>query len=88
MTALSQASDIARAKELGATSLLSIPLVEVSAKTRSGMPKDEEDPEDKMAPVWAGVVPLSLRAAAAQPENGDAERYPVPHLPAVLRTSS
>jgi nitroimidazol reductase NimA-like FMN-containing flavoprotein (pyridoxamine 5'-phosphate oxidase superfamily) len=75
-------------KELGATSLLSVPLEELSAKTRSGMPKDEDDPEDKVAPVWAGVVPVSLRAATAQPENEDAERYPLPHVPEVFRASS
>jgi len=76
------------AKELAATSLLAVSLDEVSAKTRSGMPKDEDEPEDKVAPVWAGIVPLSLSARAAQPENGDAERYPLPHVPAVFRASS
>ena len=46
--------------ELNATTVLSIPLVEVSAKVRSGPPLDDE--EDYALPVWAGVVPLKLKA--------------------------
>jgi hypothetical protein len=34
------------------------------------------------------VVPLSLRAASVQPENEDAGRYALPHVPAVFRASS
>ena len=49
------------AKELKATSVLEFTIEEASAKTRSGPPMDDE--EDYALPVWAGVVPLHLRAA-------------------------
>lgn len=44
--------------ELKAVEVLALPLVEVSAKVRTGPPKD--DAEDYALPVWAGVVPLSM----------------------------
>jgi nitroimidazol reductase NimA-like FMN-containing flavoprotein (pyridoxamine 5'-phosphate oxidase superfamily) len=50
-------------QELKATTVLSLPLVEVSAKVRSGPPIDDE--EDYALNVWAGVLPL--RIAAAEP---------------------
>jgi len=46
------------AKELKATSVLSIPIDEASAKVRAGGPKDDE--EDYALPIWAGVVPVKL----------------------------
>lgn len=49
------------AKELKATSVLEFTIEEASAKARSGPPADDE--EDYALPVWAGVVPLHLRAA-------------------------
>ncbi len=49
-------------QELKATTVLSLPLVEVSAKVRTGPPLDDE--EDYELPIWAGVVPLQLLAAA------------------------
>jgi hypothetical protein len=49
-------------QELKATAVLALPLEEVSAKVRTGPPLDDE--EDMNWPVWAGVVPLSLTAAA------------------------
>ncbi len=45
-------------KELKATSVLRLPLTEVSAKMRVGPPED--DAPDYLLPVWAGVIPLSL----------------------------
>lgn len=45
-------------KELAATLVLSIPLIEVSAKVRIGPPVDDE--ADYNLPVWAGVIPLKL----------------------------
>ena len=45
-------------KELKATSILRLPLTEVSAKVRSGPPTDD-DPDYEL-PVWAGVVPMQL----------------------------
>ena len=44
-------------KELGATSVLRIPLVEASAKVRDSGVKDDD--EDLDWPVWAGVIPLN-----------------------------
>jgi nitroimidazol reductase NimA-like FMN-containing flavoprotein (pyridoxamine 5'-phosphate oxidase superfamily) len=49
-------------KELKATSILKMPLTEVSAKIRSGPVEDDE--EDYALPVWAGIVPLRLQAEA------------------------
>ena len=46
--------------ELKGTLVLSLPLKEVSAKVRTGPPKDDED--DYALPLWAGVVPLKLTA--------------------------
>jgi uncharacterized protein len=47
-------------RELKATSILRLPLSEVSAKVRQG--GVEDDPEDYALPVWAGVLPLRLAA--------------------------
>jgi len=47
-------------QELKATTVLSLPLVEVSAKVRTGPPIDDD--EDYALNVWAGVLPLKLVA--------------------------
>lgn len=47
-------------QELKATTVLSLPLVEVSAKVRTGPPIDDD--EDYALKVWAGVLPLTLVA--------------------------
>ena len=47
--------------EIKGTTILALPLDEVSAKVRTGPPKDFED--DLSLPVWAGVVPLALTAS-------------------------
>jgi nitroimidazol reductase NimA-like FMN-containing flavoprotein (pyridoxamine 5'-phosphate oxidase superfamily) len=49
-------------QELKGTSVLALPLVEVSAKVRTGPPKDDE--EDMALPVWAGELPLRITAGA------------------------
>jgi uncharacterized protein len=49
-------------KELKATSILKLPLTEVSAKVRIGPVEDDAD--DYALPVWAGIVPLRLVADA------------------------
>jgi uncharacterized protein len=56
----SQRSRPASDDELRATRVLAFPLVEVSAKQRSGPPLDS--PEDHALPYWAGVIPLKLTA--------------------------
>jgi nitroimidazol reductase NimA-like FMN-containing flavoprotein (pyridoxamine 5'-phosphate oxidase superfamily) len=47
-------------QELKATTVLSLPLVEVSAKVRTGPPIDDD--EDYALDVWAGVLPLKIAA--------------------------
>jgi len=46
--------------ELQQTTVLALPLAEASAKIRTGPPLDDE--EDYDLEVWAGVIPLRLRA--------------------------
>ncbi|HVS74662.1 MAG TPA: pyridoxamine 5'-phosphate oxidase family protein [Candidatus Acidoferrales bacterium] len=55
-------------QEMNATTVLAVPLEEVSAKIRSGPPVDEED--DYSLSVWAGVLPLKLtpQAPATDPQ--------------------
>jgi len=48
--------------EIMQTSVLSLPLNEVSAKVRSGPPLDLED--DYRVPVWAGEVPVRTQVGA------------------------
>ncbi len=64
------------ARELAATGVLALDLVEVSAKVRSGPPAD--DPEDLPLPHWAGVVPLSLTAGTPVPADDLASGTAVP----------
>jgi hypothetical protein len=47
-------------KELKATSILKLPLTEISAKVRIGPVEDDTD--DYALPVWAGIIPLRLVA--------------------------
>ncbi len=51
-----------RPQELKATSVLSMPISEASAKLRSGGPKDDE--EDYALPIWAGVLPVKMQTLA------------------------
>jgi nitroimidazol reductase NimA-like FMN-containing flavoprotein (pyridoxamine 5'-phosphate oxidase superfamily) len=46
--------------ELAGTLVLSLPLIEASAKVRTGPPVDDE--ADYELPVWAGEIPLRLVA--------------------------
>jgi hypothetical protein len=55
-------------QELKATSVLSLPLAEVSAKVRTGPPIDDD--EDYALPVWAGVVPVSMQFGNPVPDRG------------------
>ncbi|HQT46075.1 MAG: flavin-nucleotide-binding protein [Acidocella sp. 20-63-7] len=56
-------------KELKATTVLSMPINEASAKLRDGMPED--DAEDYDFPVWAGVIPVRMQVLSpeADPRN-------------------
>ncbi len=62
-------------KELAATAVIAVPLHEASVKTRAGDPVDDE--ADVAAGVWAGVLPLQLRAAPVR-SAPDAADTPVP----------
>jgi nitroimidazol reductase NimA-like FMN-containing flavoprotein (pyridoxamine 5'-phosphate oxidase superfamily) len=53
-------------KELNATTVLTLPITEASAKIRRGPPLDEEP--DYALPCWAGVLPLQLMALAPLPD--------------------
>src|SRR5262249_32835448 len=46
------------AQELKATTVLSMPISEASAKLREGPPKDDE--EDYALDIWAGVLPVRM----------------------------
>lgn len=61
----------ATSQELNATSVLSLPIEEASAKVRTGGPSDPE--KDCEVPVWAGVVPIQQVVDAPIPD----ERLPV-----------
>ncbi len=53
-------------KELVATSVLTLSLVEASAKIRSGPPL-AEDGDDAHLPYWAGLIPLVTTRGAPSP---------------------
>jgi uncharacterized protein len=53
-------------QELKATLVLALAIEEASAKVRTGPPLDDE--EDYALPVWAGVVPVALRAGKPLPD--------------------
>lgn len=53
-------------KELAATAVLAVPLLEASMKARAGAPVDE--PEDVAAGVWGGHIPLRRVAGAPVPD--------------------
>ena len=70
-------------QELKATSILKLPLTEVSAKVRTG--DVEDDAPDYALPVWAGIIPLRLVADAAfRDERCDAS-IPTPAYAAHFR---
>ena len=47
-------------KELAATLLVSVPLIETSVKVRTGLPKEAES--DLNSETWSGVIPFKLTA--------------------------
>jgi nitroimidazol reductase NimA-like FMN-containing flavoprotein (pyridoxamine 5'-phosphate oxidase superfamily) len=53
-------------KELKATTVLTMPITEASAKIRAGAPEDDE--EDYSFPVWAGVIPVKFQVLPAEPD--------------------
>lgn len=65
------------AQELKATSILRLPLTEISAKVRSGPPLDDEP--DLPLPIWAGVIPVRLVAGEPIREDQCSPDIPVPN---------
>jgi nitroimidazol reductase NimA-like FMN-containing flavoprotein (pyridoxamine 5'-phosphate oxidase superfamily) len=64
------------ARELAATAVIALDLVEVSAKVRTGGPLD--DPEDTLLPHWAGVLPLTLQPGPPIPADDLDPAIPLP----------
>ena len=62
--------------ELQQTTVLSLPIVEASAKIRTGPPLDDE--EDYALPVWAGVLPLHLMTREPVADPRLPEEFEVP----------
>jgi hypothetical protein len=63
-------------QELKATTVLALPLEEVSAKVRTGGPVDDE--EDYSLPTWAGVLPLSVVAGTPVPDARLSSKTEIP----------
>jgi uncharacterized protein len=63
------------AKELAATTLLSLSLEEASVKVRTGMP---EDGEGSGTGVWSGVIPVHLVADKPIPSDEESAGLEVP----------
>jgi nitroimidazol reductase NimA-like FMN-containing flavoprotein (pyridoxamine 5'-phosphate oxidase superfamily) len=53
-------------QELKATTVLALPLDEVSAKVRTGPPIDDD--EDYSLPIWAGLIPVITRLGDPTPD--------------------
>ena len=66
-------------KEIKATSVLTMPIEEASAKIRTGGPIDDE--EDYDLPIWAGVIPIEYvtRDIQDDPRNLPGVKRP-PHV--------
>jgi nitroimidazol reductase NimA-like FMN-containing flavoprotein (pyridoxamine 5'-phosphate oxidase superfamily) len=70
-------------KELKSTSILKLPLTEVSAKLRVGAVEDDAD--DYALKVWAGIVPLRLVAGTPVRDERCDPALPVPAYAANFR---
>jgi hypothetical protein len=65
-------------QELKATSVLALPLEEVSAKIRTGPPIDDD--EDYALPVWGGVVPVVQTLGEPVPDGRVLDGIAAPQL--------
>ncbi len=63
-------------QELKATTVLEFTMEEASAKMREGGPHDDE--EDYELPVWAGVLPVGLKAGEPVPDERLKPGTPLP----------
>jgi nitroimidazol reductase NimA-like FMN-containing flavoprotein (pyridoxamine 5'-phosphate oxidase superfamily) len=63
-------------KELDGTTVIAMTIESASAKVRTGPPSDDE--EDYALPIWAGVVPMELRALEAENDPKLQSSIPTP----------
>ncbi|HLX44352.1 MAG TPA: pyridoxamine 5'-phosphate oxidase family protein [Bryobacteraceae bacterium] len=63
-------------QELKATTVLALPLDEVSAKMRSGGPIDDD--EDYALPIWAGIVPVRTQMGEPLADGRVPDGIPAP----------
>jgi len=63
-------------QEFKATTVLSLPIDEASAKIRKGPPGDDD--ADLDIDVWAGVIPLRVQVGAPEPDPRGRQGVPVP----------
>ena len=70
-------------RELAATAVAAVHMDLASAKVRVGPPK--ELPQDQDAPLWSGVLPVTLAFGEPQPAGAAAGPLP-PHIAAFLQT--
>lgn len=69
--------------EVRKTTVLSFEIDEAAAKTRAGMPNDEE--EDKPLPIWSGIIPIDTTRRDPVPDDLSRD-LPLPkHLMPVLK---
>jgi len=63
-------------KEFRGTLMVAVPIDAASAKIRSGPPADDD--EDISLPIWAGVIPYTLRPGEpiAAPDLADGVGFP------------
>jgi hypothetical protein len=65
------------AKELKATTILRMPLDEVSLKSRTGPPSDDDTPDAELD-VWAGIVPILTSFGEPLDSPGLKDGVPLP----------
>ncbi len=63
-------------QELKGTMVLAVPLVEASAKVRTGFAVDEE--EDYASPAWTGVIPMKWAAQTPVSDPRGNSKNPIP----------
>jgi nitroimidazol reductase NimA-like FMN-containing flavoprotein (pyridoxamine 5'-phosphate oxidase superfamily) len=63
-------------QELKGTMVLAVPLVEASAKVRTGFAVDDQ--EGYASPAWTGVLPMKWTAQAPIPDSRGNPKIPIP----------
>jgi nitroimidazol reductase NimA-like FMN-containing flavoprotein (pyridoxamine 5'-phosphate oxidase superfamily) len=74
------------AQEVKATSILSMPLTEASAKLRAGPPMDDE--ADRSWPVWGGLLPVRTVADLPVPDEHVVAGQEPPTTPLAIRAAT